>query len=116
MLTDAQAARAMRHDMAAGEKCGPERIVSDRIVVARKEHPRCVICWGAIEKGTHNRVVAFVWDGEFMSGRACESCCVAMAEHDDGDAILNRYELGAARANGGVPDVSGGAQRAETDG
>jgi hypothetical protein len=86
----------------AGEKCGPERIVSDRIVVARQMHDCCHVCQGKIAAGTHNRVSKLIWDGEFLSARICEACCRAMALWSRGkpELLEAQYELGNERING----------------
>ncbi len=100
MLTTTQIADCLRYQgLFNGEKCGAERIVSDKIVVSRKDHPHCFVCFGSMRAGSHNRVSAIVWDGEFLSSRVCEICCSAMA-HSDLDKIEDCYSLGEYRQNG----------------
>ena len=74
------------------------RLLSDKIVVAAKLHPRCQICEGPILRGERHRcrVEKNEEDGILMSFRFCNSCCVAIDEADEGYGRLldARYALG----------------------
>lgn len=72
-----------------------ERILSDRIVTARKPGP-CSICGETIQPGERIRRQSAIVDGEMHSCRCCQACCIAMAASwtDHGEAIERRYHLG----------------------
>lgn len=70
------------------------RLVSDKIVLARKD-ATCMICFQPAYAGTHHRVETAVVDGEIQSARYCETCCAAMAvAFDDDEPILARFRVG----------------------
>ncbi len=77
-----------------------ERILSDRIVLARKAG-LCSICGGTIQPGEYVRRQAAIVDREMCSCRCCQACCVAMAAswHDDGEAIEARFDIGFAKTH-----------------
>ena len=79
---------------------GDERILSDRIVTARKIGP-CAICLEQIQPGERVRRQSAIVDGALESCRCCEACCKAMAVswEDSGEAIEARYALGFAKVH-----------------
>lgn len=74
------AAAALSYDPFAGDETDV-RVMSDRIVVAAKPHPRCHICEAEIEKGERHRsrVELNREDDIVMTFRFCNKCCRAMA-------------------------------------
>ncbi|HQT89106.1 MAG TPA: hypothetical protein PK677_11215 [Acidiphilium sp.] len=76
--------------------------LSDKIVKAAKEHPRCQICHGVILKGERHRAKTERNNEEktVMTFRFCNKCCRAMAHPDcfyAGRLIESRYAIGDAR-------------------
>jgi hypothetical protein len=79
--------------------------LSDKIVVAAKNHPKCQICDGPIVKGERHRVLTECnnEDHTVMSFRFCQKCCRAMASddtYDTGRLIESRYSIGYRRRKG----------------
>ncbi|EBN6400991.1 hypothetical protein LJK58_000876 [Salmonella enterica] len=75
--------------------------LSNKIVISRGEY-KCHICHGSISKGEIHRSAAWKFDGELMSYRCCNECCVAMVksvncEYEEEDPIEARYALGHER-------------------
>lgn len=69
------------------------RLVSDKIVLARKD-TTCMICFQPAYAGTHHRVETAIMDGYIASAHYCETCCAAMAVAiDDDEPILARFAL-----------------------
>lgn len=83
MTTEAKAidiARALNFDPFQGDFGEPgDRELSDKIVTAKKDHPECSCCGGAIKAGTKNRVKREVYDRELVVNRWCQECTEAMA-------------------------------------
>lgn len=75
--------------------------LSNKIVKGRKEYA-CFICRGLIAVGEIHRYAAHKFDGEIMTYRSCNACCVAMVssvngdfEEESGDDPIDaRYALG----------------------
>lgn len=69
-------------------------IVSDKIVMARKD-ATCCMCGQPAPAGSHHRVETARVDGVLRSCRYCEPCCAAMAVswQDDGDAVEVRVAM-----------------------
>ena len=55
-----------------------DRVMSDKVVLAAKDHPECSWCKGPIIKGSANRVIREVYDGEITQSRFCQGCVEAM--------------------------------------
>jgi hypothetical protein len=73
-----------------GGASADDRILSDRIVTARKGG-ECQTCAGPVQPGTRIRTRTEVYDGDLMSFRWCTECCEAMArEATDGGSALER--------------------------
>ncbi|WP_367396272.1 hypothetical protein [Pantoea sp. Ep11b] len=79
--------------------------LSNEIVLGRKKYV-CFICNGEIQPGEIHRSAKWKFDGELMSYRCCNACCLAMVqsvngdylETEDGeDPIDARYALGEQR-------------------
>ncbi|MBA5203073.1 hypothetical protein H2Y57_05150 [Pectobacterium aroidearum] len=89
--------------------------LSNKIVTGRGEYT-CFICYGGIAKGEIHRSAVHKFDGEIMSYRVCNECCIAMAhsvnydyldDGDDGqDPIDKRYAMAKTRSESTVPDVT----------
>ncbi|AUZ70349.1 MULTISPECIES: hypothetical protein [Citrobacter freundii complex] len=82
-----------------GTPCDTE--LSNKIVTSRGEY-KCHICAGEILKGENHRSTTWKFDGELMSYRCCNECCVAMVksvngEYEEEDPIEARYALGHQR-------------------
>jgi len=57
-----------------------ERVLSDKIVGARKVHfPGCLCCFGGIAKDEAHRARVEVSHGQARTYRWCQLCCEAMA-------------------------------------
>lgn len=71
-----------------------DRILSDKIVTARKEGP-CHLCGGSVTPGMRARSRVEIYGSEMMRFRWCEPCCEAMAasEADGGEAYEARAAL-----------------------
>jgi hypothetical protein len=97
-MTPRQEADCLAYDPFAGDRC-EERMLSDKIVTARKAG-RCCICFETIKPGERVRRQAAIVDGEMFSCRMCEACCIAAAASwtDDGEAIEERTSIGMAAA------------------
>ena len=78
-MTDA-ISRALRFDPFEGDfgEVG-DRILSDKIVTAKKDHPDCHTCGGTARTGTKNRVQIAIIYGEMLTHRWCQECTEAMA-------------------------------------
>ncbi|EDT1620314.1 hypothetical protein LS97_002143 [Salmonella enterica subsp. enterica] len=75
--------------------------LSNKIVTSRGEY-KCHICAGEILKGENHRSTTWKFDGELMSYRCCNECCMAMVksvnyEYEEDDPIEARYALGHQR-------------------
>lgn len=84
--------RCLADDPFAGDyggSGGSDRVLSDRMVTARKGGD-CQACGQNAEPGTRNRVRCEVYDGELMVFRWCEPCCFGMAVYDVRPSILDR--------------------------
>ena len=97
-MTAQQEADCLAYDPFQGDE-SDERILSDKIVTARKEGP-CCICGETIRAGERVRRQAAIVDGAMFSCRCCEACCIAMALNwtDGGEAIERRTGMGMRRA------------------
>ena len=97
-LTPEQEADCLAYDPFQGDDV-QERMLSDKIVTARKEGP-CCICFETIKAGERVRGQAASVDGEMFSCRCCEACCIAMAQSwaDAGEAIEERTAMGMRRS------------------
>lgn len=78
------------------------RLLSDKIVTARRMHPRCQICEGEIGAGERHRAMTEInrENGQIMTFRFCNRCCRAMAHpdtFDTGRLINSRYSVGEHR-------------------
>ena len=103
MLTDYQQARSLIYPLFQSDFGEPgDRVLSDRIVVARKAGA-CVECLQPIEPGQHARRHVAVYGGDVRTYRYCEPCCAAMALswEDDGQALEARWAM-RARQEGGA--------------
>lgn len=112
-LTSDQSSNALEFDLFQGDFGSPgDCELSNKIVTSRGKYI-CFICHGPIIKGEEHRSAAYKFDGEIMSYRCCNACCVAMAssvscdyidilneESDDLDPIDARYALGEERKGG----------------
>jgi len=78
MLTDAQKTACMGFYPFEGDD-GDYRILEDKVVVGRKDHP-CG-CGEVARAGDHHRVIKGLFDGDFVTLRWCEGCCVAMTTY-----------------------------------
>lgn len=72
--------------------------LSNKIVKGRGKY-KCHICAGGIKKGEIHRAAVWKFDGELMSYRCCNACCVAMVasvngNYEEDDPIEARYALG----------------------
>lgn len=78
-----------------------DRTLLDKMAVARKSGP-CHLCDGEIVPGERVRRRTDIADGEMMSFRWCNACCVAMAQSwkDDGMALEARAALRRTRVAG----------------
>lgn len=76
-----------------------DRTLLDKMATARKSGP-CHLCDGEIVPGERVRRRTDIADGEMMSFRWCNACCVAMAksEADGADAVEARAALRRTRA------------------
>ncbi|ENE0485968.1 hypothetical protein ABMI99_000278 [Escherichia coli] len=75
--------------------------LSNKIVTSRGEYT-CHICAGEISNGEIHRSTTWKFDGELMSYRCCNECCVVMVksvncEYEDKDPVEARYALGEER-------------------
>jgi hypothetical protein len=92
---------ALRYDPFQGDETY-FTLMSDKIVTARKDHPRCQICEAPILKGERHRART-EWNNEnktIMTFRFCWKCTRAMAHPDmwnEGRLIGSRYSIGYAR-------------------
>jgi hypothetical protein len=75
--------------------CPDERILKDKIVVARKGG-KCFLCGMDIKPGTRVRTMSHIFEGELKYYRWCTHCCYAMAKwgEDDGEEYERRAEIG----------------------
>lgn len=76
--------------------------LSDKIVIAAKDHARCQICEAPICKGERHRAKAErnEEDHKIMTFRFCNKCTRAMAHPDTygtGRLIDSRYAIGSQR-------------------
>ena len=71
-----------------------DRTLKDKIITARKAGP-CHLCGQEIQPGERVRSRADIFDGELMSFRWCNLCCVAMGKSwtDSGEALEQRAAL-----------------------
>ena len=92
-MTPQQEADCLAYDPFQGDDVD-ERMLSDKIVTARKPGP-CCICGETIKPGERVRRQAAIVDGEMFSCRCCEACCEAMAVSwtDDGREIDRRTSM-----------------------
>jgi hypothetical protein len=79
-----------------------DRTLSDRMVVARREHG-CSHCLGRIAVGERHRSRTGIADGSLMAWRWCAACCGAMvaemaSETDDDAPLAFPFEARAAIA------------------
>lgn len=73
-------ADVVAYDPFAGDFGGSDdKTFVDKMVTARKPHPECHYCGGAIEPGERHRYRCDRFDGDLTSWRWCWACCVAMA-------------------------------------
>jgi len=77
-------------------------VLTDKIVVAAKDHQHCQICNGTIVKGERHRsmVERNNEDKKIMTFRFCGLCCKAMAHPSTwstGSKITHRYAIGERR-------------------
>lgn len=96
MLTEQQKQDCLDCNPFEGDFGAPsDRILSDKIVVARKE-VTCGCCQEVIAVGTNARKLSAIFDGSLMSYSWCESCCSAMASswEDDGEEWEQRCSIG----------------------
>ena len=75
--------------------------LSNKIVTGRGEY-KCFVCRSKILKGEIHRSATWKFDGEIMSYRCCNECCVAMVasvegDYEENDPIELRYALGHER-------------------
>lgn len=93
---------ALEFDLFQGDFGTSEDIeLSNKIVKSRGVYV-CHICAGVIEKGDTHRSTTWKFDGELMSYRCCNTCCVAMVasvndDYEEDDPIEARYALGYER-------------------
>ncbi|XUV82747.1 hypothetical protein ACREYP_04780 [Enterobacter sp. TMH.L2] len=96
---------ALDFDLFAGDMGDCNDIeLSNKIVKGRKEYT-CFICCGPIAAGEIHRYAVHKFDGEIMTYRGCNACCVAMVSSVNGDfdeesgedPIEVRYALGEER-------------------
>ena len=108
-MTPAQERDCLAYDPFAGDRCD-ERMLSDKIVTARKPG-RCCICFCTIQPGERTRRQAAIVDGEMFSCRMCQKCCIAAAASwtDDGKAIEERTAMGMETARAEEIKAEGGA-------
>ena len=98
------ASAALSYDPFAGDETDV-RIISDKIVVAAKSHPRCQICEAPILKGERHRsrVELNREDDQIMTFRFCSKCCRAMAAvwtRPNGYRLIeSREHIGNCRRN-----------------
>lgn len=93
---------ALNFDLFAGDFGGADDAsLSNKIVKGRGVYS-CFICAGEIAIGERHRYAVHKFDGEIMTYRCCNACCVAMADsvncdYEDEDPIDARYELAFQR-------------------
>lgn len=99
-LTAEQERLCLNYDPFAGDRDGGIRMLSDRIVTARKRGP-CCICFEDIVPQERIRRQTAIVDNRICSCRMCEPCCIAMAEswEDNGAAIEARTQVGIETVN-----------------
>ena len=93
---------ALDFDLFEGDFGTPgDKELSNKIVTSRGEY-KCHICAGPILKGEIHRSATWKFDGELMSYRCCNACCVAMVasvcgDYEENDPIEACYALGHER-------------------
>lgn len=99
---------ALDFDLFAGDMGDSDDIeLSNKIVKGRKEYT-CFICNGPIAIAESHRYAVHKFDGEMMTYRCCNECCLAMVSSVNGDFIDDetcdgddpidaRYALGQGR-------------------
>ncbi|MCS3605301.1 hypothetical protein [Erwinia rhapontici] len=79
--------------------------LSNKIVKGRGVYC-CYVCNGEIAKGETHRSAVWKFNGEIMSYRCCNACCIAMVssincDYEEDDPIDARYLLGEVSRNDG---------------
>ena len=94
-----------------------DRVLKDKIGTAKKAG-ECHDCAQQIQPGERVRMRTDITDGELMSFRWCEKCCIAMAANDGGAAtearIALRYKTPNAELTRRAEGTSGAAKRSES--
>lgn len=79
-----------------------DRILSDKMVTARKEHT-CSECLSPVHPGKRYRYHVGVYNGDLNHYRFCFDCCAAMAQafdvRDDADSHPMEKRMDVRRAN-----------------
>ncbi len=67
---------AMEYNLFADDYLdGEDRKLSDKLVIAKKDHEKaCVECGGDCKNGTVNRVMNWIMASSFRTYRTCEDC------------------------------------------
>ncbi len=94
---------ALDFDLFQGDYGAPgDTELANKIVTGRGVY-KCFICKGEISKGERHRSCTWIFDGELMSYRCCNPCCVAMVasvncDYEEDDPIDARYSIGEKRS------------------
>lgn len=111
-MTEQEELDCMSVDPFEGDFGDPgDRVLKDKIGTARKAG-ECHCCAQQIQPGERVRIRAEISDGQMMSFRWCQKCCVAMASswRDDGRAWGARIEMRRA-----VPNAKLCGERSESE-